>query len=877
MGLFSLQGKLASNHPKIAIGLVLALTVVFGYGMTLSGGGGGDQADSFLPPESELAQAQARVSEDFGGSTATVPVQVIVRADDVLAPAALREAIQLTNLAADEAGDFLVGEPFGYAQAVSLLMGGSIPAEATREDVADAIAATEGNPTLAGIGASIQQLVSGDGSAGMIILNIDGDLDVHSEKELMDVQLAIETAVVEANQDETNTRTFSAAKLNDEMAAAQGTSTTILMMAAMLIIVLVLVVFYRTGGDVLLSIGGLIMTIIWVFGMQGFLGPKGLGVIGADNPLAMMIPVLLIGLTVDYALQITGRYREDIALGKTAKESSYEAAKHSALPLLLASGTTMVAFFTNITSSLPPMKDFGIIAGLGVMFGWFVMMTLVPAARGLMDQKRERKGKKLQSRSMAEAIPGVGKLLGRLANGIVRHPTVVLGVVAVVSIASFVGAANVSTTFSQTDFLPSNTESFEDLELLSAEFGGGGTTAQVLVEGDFLNPIEVVQLALFEFAINDEETRPEGATGPIRNSLFTLITDFAQDTGLPGDRYDADFEALITDMAALGADGITRSDMQGLYDTLADVAGPEFDAVMALHQDDQSRSDRVLLTIPMVSGDAAATSAFQKDIRALWEEQGGNPDNLFLTGSEILTVAVTDEMTNSQLESVILTIVAALIVLTIFFGISEKKPILGVITVLPIGLVVGWVLGSMYLLGISYNVMTALITALTIGVGVDYTIHVTHRFLEELEEKKGIRHALSESMRTTGGALIGSALTTALGFGVLIFSPLAPMQQFGGLTALTILYSLIAAFIVLPPMLVLWALFQSWRTGEATTEARPQVRQVGQAPLVMGARTDVPGSTLTCPKCRTRTFVPEQVPGLRCPNLHCTFSGQKGQ
>lgn len=60
------------------------------------------------------------------------------------------------------------------------------------------------------------------------------------------------------------------------------------------------------------------------------------------------------------------------------------------------------------------------------------------------------------------------------------------------------------------------------------------------------------------------------------------------------------------------------------------------------------------------------------------------------------------------------------------------------------------------------------------------------------------------------------ALTTALGFGVLVFSPLAPMQQFGLLTAVTIVYSLAAAFLVLPPMLTLWAVYHRWR---ATQEA----------------------------------------------------------
>jgi len=132
--------------------------------------------------------------------------------------------------------------------------------------------------------------------------------------------------------------------------------------------------------------------------------------------------------------------------------------------------------------------------------------------------------------------------------------------------------------------------------------------------------------------------------------------------------------------------------------------------------------------------------------------------------------------------------------------------------VLPILLVLIWVLGTMVLLGYSYNVVTALITALSIGIGVDYTIPITHRFLEELEYRNDLQEAVSATMRTTGGALIGSALATALGFAVLILSPIPPMGQLGLLTAITVGYSLIAAIIVLPPMLVIWAAYHDSRS-----------------------------------------------------------------
>lgn len=73
---------------------------------------------------------------------------------------------------------------------------------------------------------------------------------------------------------------------------------------------------------------------------------------------------------------------------------------------------------------------------------------------------------------------------------------------------------------------------------------------------------------------------------------------------------------------------------------------------------------------------------------------------------------------------------------------------------------------------------------------------------------------MQRAMTTTGGALLASALTTALGLFTLLFSPLTPVRELGLLTAVTILLALIAAFVVLPPLLVLWALYHRWRTQE---------------------------------------------------------------
>ncbi len=826
---FALQGRFTARHPWAAIATVAVVTVLLGTGFALDAGPAGDQNEAFLPEDSKLAQAQAKISDSFAQSTAGLPVQIIVRGD-AYEPAVIEATLAITQELTEDSRiePYLLdgSASFGFAHAMLPLFGGTVPD--TRADVVATLETARNNVTFAPLVAAAESLIAFDDGtpiAGLAFITLDNTADA---EELTQAQLDADDIVQSMDVPGGEARTFSGAKLNEEIAASQGTSTNVLMVAALGIILVVLAVFYRNVADVLISMGGLILTIVWVFGIQGWLGPGGIGLIGADNPMAMMIPVLLIGLTVDYALQVTARYREHLQTGQKPGPAMRDAVRHSGLPLMLAAVTTAVSFLTNLTSSLPPMQDFGIIAGLGVIFGWLVMTTFPPAARALVDRQRRRKGKPLQMRLMSEAVPGVGRAIGGMSDAIVRHPTIILAVVGVVTVAAFIGAANVSTTFSETDFLPGNTESSEDLELISEHFAGSTSSITILVEGDLLDIRLLTVLGFIQEDLSNERVRPEGITGPIQDSLFGLITDWATESGLPGDKYDPFFATYLADLTSGGTTNLDRQDIRTLYDTLRDLDPDATDAVLDLTA---QGNDRTIITLPI---DPAFASSLVRDLERIGtpvEQFGGE---FTPTGPDLLADVIVSEMTDSQLQSIVITIAAALVVLTLFFGIVEGRPMLGVITVVPIGLVVGWVLGSMFLFGISYNVMTALITALTIGVGVDYTIHITHRFLEELEEDKGIRHAVHESLRTTGGALIGSALTTALGFGVLLFSPLTPMQQFGGLTALTIVYSLIAAFLVLPPMLVLWALFTRWRKA-----------QDGVAP------------EFSCPSCAARFAIPK--------------------
>ena len=98
-----------------------------------------------------------------------------------------------------------------------------------------------------------------------------------------------------------------------------------------------------------------------------------------------------------------------------------------------------------------------------------------------------------------------------------------------------------------------------------------------------------------------------------------------------------------------------------------------------------------------------------------------------------------------------------------------------------------------------------MVTALTLGIGIDYSIHMWRRFEVELEKRGDHWGALREALDTTGVALMLSALTTMAGFAVLLFSPMPIIQDFGLITAITVLFSLVLAIMVLPVLVELSA------------------------------------------------------------------------
>jgi predicted RND superfamily exporter protein len=820
--------------PWVVIVVVLILTGALG---SFAGEVEIASGNEGFAPESPEISAQERIAEKFGDESAGTTVQVIVREEvgDVITVAGLQAAIATSEtIRASEVGEsiteteqqpgivhFLSGvEQAMAAQGIALEQ---MTDEMVKQFYVASLDPANASPEQVSF---LRRLVSQDfdeqtvsSSAGMVLAFVGGYPGATADEQFtnqVEIEAAMADELTEIDTD-LEIRPFSFALLLTGVDDFTSEVGQLFALAFAVILLILLFVYWlspgkegswfasarRTITDMLLTL----LTIIMAIGIMqggGYLLEQA-GVIDAFSAPTQIVPILLIGLGVDYAIHLTSRYREEIGQGENVDGAMTGAVTSVGIALFLATITTVIGFLTNVFNPVPALKDFGILAAVGIVVAFLLMLTFVPAVRILLDRRAERNGK-LPVRSLQahgdRFLPRIMEKLALLAEH-AAIPTLIVALV--LGAAGFYGFTQLETRFSFTDFLPDDSEYVGTLEILADDFGGGfGEQTQVLVEASPDQPIDGsvhnalvaanAQLAGVEDVSTIETDQGEfaNATSPI--AVLGELLSGGPESAPPEVLAAAQEVGLGQDLTV--PEG---ADVSPLYEALMTAAPEQATGVISI-QDGQV--DALLWNITTTAGEEVA------DLREGLDSAFGPVDELgasaIETSDNIIGDAVVNELTASQSSSLFITIGVAALVLMISFYFESRRWLLGLITIAPVALVVLWTYGLMFATGIPFGPVTATIAALSIGIGVPFTIHIARRFQEDRRATQDMDTAMRLTMRHTGGALAGSAFTTMAGFGVLITSSLIPFRQMGQVTVYAIGLSLLAAVLVLPSMLALW-------------------------------------------------------------------------
>ena len=645
-----------------------------------------------------------------------------------------------------------------------------------------------------------------------------------------------------ATQQESEYSVFGSGIINHEIDQSLGDSFAIVGPLALLFVVVALTVAYRDLLDILLGVFGILVVLLWTFGFMGWAGI-------AFNQLLISVPVLLIGLSIDYAIHVFMRHREhrlEEDDRRDLRRSMAIALGGVGVALVWVTATAALGFLANLTSPLGPLRDFGITSAFGVCAALVVFGVLVPAVKIEVDAALEARGRDRAKRAFGTGESRLSGLLGTGATAARRYPVAVVVVALLLTLGGAYGATQVDTAFEQEDFLadspPAWTESLpgplepgtyqarSDLAFVQANFRQGTDQGELLIRGDVTDDRAMVWMATAREDLAERDITFELADGtPQVTTPLSVMRDTAAENATFAEQFGA----------VAGENGVPESSMDQLYRALlasnveggAHVAptermlGQRFGRP-APDDDDEFEALRITVDIRGDASTADAAAGLRAAADTLESESEGQLD-VVATGNLVVFDDTESDLFATVIQGLLVTLVSVFLFLTVAYRVTGNPASLGLVTLLPVLFAVAWILGSMWLLDISFNVLTGTITSLTIGLGISYSIHVSSRYELELRRQENVWAAMETTVTGTGGALLGSAATTVGAFGTLSVAILPVLEQFGIITGLTIVYAFLASVFVLPAMLVLWTRYlgpsgyfpPTGASGEATVAA----------------------------------------------------------
>jgi predicted RND superfamily exporter protein len=623
--------------------------------------------------------------------------------------------------------------------------GGRAPQSA--EELAAFRARVEGNRLLEG------NVVSTDGIAASISVELALDADEYE----ITPQIVELVGALEGDGDEIYI--YGDAYFDTLMTEEMQGDLVVLFPLSLLLMVAVLFFSFGTFRGVLLPVAVVILSVAVAMGIMSLVG----------FPMTMVsfiAPVLLLAIGIADGIHVLNRYNEEAAKGLPKRQAILNTMDEMKGPVIMTSLTTAAGFLSLLSSFFLPQKQFGVVTAIGVLAAMLFSLVLIPAILALLGPPRSRL-RKAGVRPLTRVLLGFERLILRYRRW------VLIGAVGVFAFM-VAGIPMLDIETSNEEFLGKDHPAIRILTYVDEHFSGG---MQIQIEvdthrSDGLKYPDVLHrmMALEAFL------RSQGVVKTI--SLTDVVQELNQ-------RFHAEDPAYY----AIPDDPRMVSQLLALYgDNLGDMATGDVGAgtILGLYPMDSSEDVSRL------------ASAVERYLTEQFDDETGIEARMI--GATVLMDRLFTRMNQSQLIGLGTTLVAVTALVTVLMG----SIIAGLIAAIPLLLTVAFSMGIMAYTGQPLDMMTLMVSAIAVGIGVDYSIHFISRFRREYRENHDSARALQATIRSSGRGITYNALTVALGFFILVFASFKGIRMFGLQIAMTMAVSALSALSIIPAVLTEW-------------------------------------------------------------------------
>ena len=545
--------------------------------------------------------------------------------------------------------------------------------------------------------------------------------------------------------------------------------------AVFFMFVLILSIIFRQFRWVIVPLASAGLSALFTTGLISWMGWK-VTVVSANFIALLMI----IGISLTVHLVV--RYRE--ITSKFNDISHNEALKRTLsqmfLPCLYTALTTMAAFASLIISDIRPIIDFGLLMVLSIFIAFSVSFVFFGSLASLMN-------KNLKDTNV-DYSSGFTTWINSL---VVRFKNIILFISLLVFIFSIVGINKLSVENKFIDYFKPSTEIYRGLSLIDKKLGGTAPLDIIISAPE--NNLENEYESEEDFDDFGLETEQYGYWFNSQNlSFLEEIHDYLEARPEIG-------KVLSVSSAIKLAEIVKGNKLDDLELALLRKVLPEDINNQLLSSYISEDDNQVRLSARVIeSMDGLNRKNLIEEVKNdLIKNYELAEDQFYLSGISVIYNNLLQSLFQSLIGSLSIVFAAIFAMFIILF----RSLYMAIISMIPNLLSASSVLGIIGWSGIPIDIMTVTVAAISIGIGVDNTIHYVHRFLKEYDQNNNYDLAIKNSHSTIGRAMFYTSLTIVLGFMILVSSNFNPSVFFGIFTSFSMIVAILAALMLLPVLI----------------------------------------------------------------------------
>ncbi len=622
--------------------------------------------------------------------------------------------------------------------------------------------------------------------SALIQVRLKGSLSDEQQAQAISwIRQAVEMPMFRSRYGGTYTVTGEPVVVNDLASQITGSILGLLIAVLLVMAAVLLLVFRRRPRLLPLAIALAAAGI--TFGLLSLIG-------GTLTMASIAVLPILIGLAVDYAIQFQSRVAEEQRDDGTPA-AVVRAAAVGAPAIGVAALATATGFLVLLLSPVPMVQGFGLLLVVGIAVALACALTAGSAAMVLSDRDGGALGASLRGageilrdvrerlrgvwarrpRLPAARIPRVRTRTPGLLHTAVARPGRVLAIGAVLAVLGWVADTQTAVQSDVTKLVPSSMPALRDLRTLEKVTGVSGEIDVTVHASDVATPQTVGWMIRYEQALLTHygylETK--GCAHATLCPALSLPDLFSGGTGNTS-----------------SAGKLTTSSINGLLS-----------AVPTYFSQAVITPDRHWATLAF--GIRLMPLSRQQGVIDYMRSQLHPPPGVTaqLAGLPVLAAQANAALSSSSRR--LLTLLAGLAAVGLVLLAVFRRPRRALVPLIPIALATGWSALIVFAIGIPLNPMSATLGALVIAISTEFSVLLSERFRQEREAGYDLPTALTRTYRSTGMAVLASGITAIAGFGVLVFSNITMLRDFGFVTLIDLSVSLGGVLLVLPAALAI--------------------------------------------------------------------------